>query len=62
MSVAGQELGKLTAEVNQLRAAEALQLDEIAQIGKDSWLDVSGNGVYMGISRYTHDVAISYEN
>ena len=47
----GQELGKLTAEVNQLRAAEALQLDEIAQIGKDPWLDVSGNGVYMGISR-----------
>ena len=44
--MAGQELGKLTAEVNQLRAAEALQLDEIAQIGKDPWLDVSGNGVY----------------
>ena len=42
--VAGQELGKLKAEVNQLRAAEALQLDEIAQIGKDPLLDVAGNG------------------
>ena len=30
-----QELGKLKAEVNQLRAAEALQLDEMAQMGKD---------------------------